>query len=465
MNEQYDYIVIGSGPAGYVSAVKAAGLGKKVLLVEKSPEKLGGVCLNEGCIPAKSLYHNAGIYKKVKTSPYVDGITFTSSHLREIVLKAKQTSDTLSKGLEYLLKKNGINIIFGTASFKNSSTLTVSNDEKEIDVDGEKILIASGGQSASLSGLSPVPGKIIYSKDVIVLENLPKKVLIVGGGAIGVEFADYFNALEVDVSIVEPEKNILPFEDEDVSKAMGMLLKKKGIKLHLNSLVKNVDATDTSVVTSITQNETEMIEEVDIVIVSAGRVPSTDDLNLAEVGVKINENGFILVDDGMRTSIDNIFAAGDVIPTPMLAHTGYAEGEIAALNAFNENYSPIDYTNVPNVVYSEIRSASIGLKEKDLKEKNITYKKAKHFFKSNGRAHAEDKTEGFVKVLIDENTNKFLGVSIVGALADEMIHEFAVAKQGGVTAGTFENIVHAHPTFSELSQDVVRAALGRSLHA
>ncbi|MBF0252900.1 MAG: NAD(P)/FAD-dependent oxidoreductase, partial [Candidatus Omnitrophica bacterium] len=217
--------------------------------------------------------------------------------------------------------------------------------------------------------------------------------------------------------------------------------------------------------TSINRDGVEIKENFDIVVLSIGRKPATAGLNLKNIGVTVDEKGFINVDKGMKTSIENVFAAGDVIATPMLAHTGYAEGEVAALNAFGEAYKAIDYSNVPNVVYSEIKTASVGLKEKELIAKNIPYKKSKQFFKSNGRAHAEGATEGFVKVLIDESGKKFLGASIVGVQADEMIHEFVVAKQAGVEPGIFENIIHAHPTFSELSQDAVKAAFGRSLHA
>ncbi|MBF0252899.1 MAG: NAD(P)/FAD-dependent oxidoreductase [Candidatus Omnitrophica bacterium] len=231
MEDKYDYVVIGSGPAGYVSAVKASQLGKKTLIIEKEVNKIGGVCLNEGCIPAKSLYHSASLYKKVKNSPYVQELEFNEKHLSDIVSIAKDTSLTLSKGLEFLFKKNNIDLLFGTASFKDKNTLTVLTSEGEKEVTGQKILIATGSATAQIPGIIFVPGRVITSKEVISLSILPKKVLIVGGGAIGVEFADYFNSLDIAVSIVDIAENLLPFEDDDVSRTIGTILKKKGVKL------------------------------------------------------------------------------------------------------------------------------------------------------------------------------------------------------------------------------------------
>ena len=453
MNKRYDYLVVGSGPAGHVSAITAAKLGLKTAILEKDIEMLGGVCLNEGCIPAKSLYSAAYYFGAVKKYPGIlgPGSGAGGTVIKEMTAKSRLASDTLKRGLSAHLKKLGVDVIEGSAEFETSSELKViPRAGKSYTLAAGKILIATGSTPRPLTG-TPFDGKrIISSTAAVKLDIVPEKVLIVGAGAIGVEFASFFSTMGSEVTLLETENEILPSEDRDISSAMRNVLKKMGVRIFTSSSVKEICVKGDKVFSGILVGEGEIEEgEYDIVLVSVGRVPRTKGIGLEKVGVKLGEKGFIPVDGEMRTNVDGIYAAGDVVSSPMLAHIAQAEGELAAFSAVGKPLRPIDYSSVPNAVYSAVQCSSVGVTEKQAERAGAKIVTGKSFFKANGKAVAAGEDDGFVKVIVDAGSRAVLGAHIVGHLATEMIHEFAIARRMGLTIDDIAWTVHAHPTFSE----------------
>ncbi|MGB2660903.1 MAG: dihydrolipoyl dehydrogenase [Candidatus Omnitrophota bacterium] len=452
MPEKYDYLVIGSGPAGYVSAIRAAQLGLKVAVVEKDRNMLGGVCLNEGCIPAKSLFRSASIFNIVKRSPELFGleVKYKRVNMAKMVEKSRQCAEDLSKGLLFLFKKNKIDLINGKAAFRDNKTVQVEGEEESaITVQADKFLIAAGSTPREIPGVNFDGKKIINSSQAIRLEKVPKSILIIGGGAIGVEFASFFNMLGSEVTIIELLDSLLPLADGEVSRRFQSIFKQRGIKVHTSSPLGE---------------EVIKKEAHEKILVAVGRVPATSGIGLEEIGVKTDEHGYIPVDFNMRTVAENIYAAGDVLWTPMLAHAAYAEGEAAAEAAAGNQPEAIDYTCVPNAVYSDVQAASVGITEEEAKAEDLPYKTGKQLFKASGKAVINSETEGFIKIIADDVTHKILGAHIVGSEAAELIHEFVLAKKAGLTVEEIEKTVHAHPTFSETAIDACRSVFGKPLH-
>ncbi|MFH1798472.1 MAG: dihydrolipoyl dehydrogenase [Candidatus Omnitrophota bacterium] len=444
MLNKYDYVVIGSGPAGHSSAVRASELGLKTAVVEKDENMFGGVCLNEGCIPAKSLFRSAEIYQIVKKNAESCGFTHGSAmvDLPLFVKKSRDASNQLRKGLEFVFKTRDIDLIQGTARFCDNKNIVINSaDGNKTRIQAERFLIATGSRPKALAEL-PFDGKrVITSRDAMSLKNVPRKMLVVGAGAIGVEFASFFSTIGAEVTVVEIEPYVLLSEDRELSRWFEAFLKKKGIKVLTSSRVKDV-----------------AIDEYDTILVSIGRAPSTFDLGLEDIGVNTDKNGFIRVDGKMRSSVKNIFAAGDVLNTPMLAHSAFAEGERAAETAAGKKSKPVDYDSLPNAVYTELQLSSVGITEEKAKERKLDVVVGKSFFKACGKAVINSQTEGFVKVIADKKTLKIIGAHILGYAAAEMIHEFVVAKRKGLTVGDIADTVHAHPTFSEAAAGACRAA-------
>ena len=442
----YDYLILGSGPAGHVSAICASQLGLKVAVVEKDRDMFGGVCLNEGCIPAKSLYHSAEMLDIALRSGGMYGLEVKGSpDMLQIVKKSRETRDLLSGGLSFLLEKNHVDTIYGTASFENKGSVRIVTSKGDISVVSDKFLIATGSHPEALAGLPFDGKKIISSSEAIRLDRVPKNILIIGAGAIGVEFASFFGILGSKVTLAEKEETILPLEDKEIGRRMNVILKKRGIDV-------------------ITGRPVTDLKGYEKVIIAAGRAPSTKNIGLDKAGVEIDEKGYVKVGDDMKTNADNIYAAGDVINTPMLAHVAYIEGEIAARSAAGEKPEPIDYRAIPSAVYSQVKAASVGLTEEKAREANIEHKIGKQFFKANGRAVANGESEGFIKVIAEVSTRKLIGAHILGRTADEIIHEFALAIRCGLTVDDIAGTVHAHPTFSETAADAARSVFGRSIH-
>jgi dihydrolipoamide dehydrogenase len=450
MRDNYDYLVIGSGPAGYTSAIIAAQSGLKTALVEKDPAMLGGVCLNEGCIPAKSLYNSAKILNIAKNNLDIFGSSILSGSdpMASFVVKSREATGQLKQGLSFLLKKNGIDIINAKAEFLNACTIKLTGPEGgESAVKADKFLIATGSSARQLREMPFDGKKFISSSHAIRLEKIPGKLLIVGAGAIGTEFASFFNIMGSSVTLLEVEPVILPTEDKDVSDGLRSIFTKKGIKVVTSSDPSDIKA-----------------EDFDVVLVSVGRVPSTSGIGLEKAGIKTDEKGFIPVDGVMCTNVENIYAAGDVLSTPMLAHMASAEGEVAAMSALGKDPEEIDLSSVPNAVYGDIQAASVGFTEQAAREKGIEFSIGKQFFKANGKAVVDRATEGFIKVLAENATRKIIGAHILGVNATEMIHEFALAKRKGLTVDDIYETVHAHPTFSESAIDAAKSVFGKPVH-
>lgn len=445
MQTKYDYVVIGSGPAGHSSAIRASELGLKTAVIEKDESMFGGVCLNEGCVPAKSLFRSAEIYGIIKKNAELFGFTRRSAgiDLARFVEQSRSTVSHLKKGLEFVFKKHGIDLIHGSAMFCDTKGVEVnSEDGKKTEIQAEKFLIATGSKPKILKEL-PFDGKhIITSSGAIRLKSVPRKMLVVGSGAIGVEFASFFSGIGADVTIIEAEPCVLPAEDRELCRNFETFMKKKGITILVSSHVKDVN-----------------VREYDVVLVSIGRSPLTFDLGLEDIGVKVDAKGFIIVDNKMRTNIKNIFASGDVLNTPMLAHSAIAEGERAAEIIAGKNVEPFDYEAIPNAVYAELELSSVGITEDAARKRNIDFVVGKSYFKACPKAVINSETEGFVKVIVDKKTLKFIGVHILGCKAAEMIHEFALAKRMGLTARDVMNTSHAHPTFSEAARNACRAVI------
>lgn len=450
MRDNYDYLVIGSGPAGHTSAIIAAQAGLRTALVEKDPAMLGGVCLNEGCIPAKSLYNSAKILGIAKNNPDIFGVAIPSGSdcMGSFVGKSIKTVGQLKQGLSFLLKKNDIDFIKAKAEFLDPGTIKLTAPEGgERIVKAGKFLIASGSRARQLKEIPFDGRKVISSADAIRLEKIPGKILIVGSGAIGTEFASFFNTMGSEVTLVEIEPAILPTEDKDVSIGLRSIFTKRGIKVLTSSGPSDFK-----------------VEDFDMVLVSVGRAPSTSGLGLERAGVKTDEKGFIPVDGSMCTNVDNIYAAGDVLSTPMLAHMASAEGEAAAMSVLGKDPGTIDLSAVPNAVYSDIQAASVGLTEQAAGEKGIDFSIGKQFFKANGKALVNSQAEGFIKVLAENGTRRIIGAHILGVNATEIIHEFALAKRKHLTVDDIYGTVHAHPTFSESAIDAAKSVFGKPVH-
>ncbi|MFC1548627.1 dihydrolipoyl dehydrogenase [Candidatus Omnitrophota bacterium] len=468
MKNKYDYLVIGSGPAGHVSAIRAAQLGMKVAIVEKDPAMLGGVCLNEGCIPAKSLYHSAEILDIVRKDAALCGLDVKCGPVdaSKFVKKSREDAEQLKKGLTFLFKKNGIDVIEGFARFIDSGTVEISGKNGDVsEVKAEKFLIATGSVPRQLPGV-PFDGKrILSSSHAIRMQDIPKKILIVGGGYIGTEFASYFNILGSEVTVVEALGSILATEDSDISRRMQIIFKQRGIEVLAESKVEGVTAGESSVTVTIgDDNGGETVQLCDMVIVSVGRDPVASDIGLEKAGVETDDRGFIVIDENMRTSVKNIFAAGDVTPGPMLAHSGYAEGEAAAETAAGNDPEPVDFNCVPRVVYTDIQVARVGMTEDEARDQKLEYSVGKQFFKANGKAVVISRTEGFIKIVADNKTREFLGAHIIGHDAADLIHEFAVAKRAGLSVDEVAKTVHAHPTISEAAVDACKSVFGKPIH-
>ncbi|MBD3427295.1 MAG: dihydrolipoyl dehydrogenase [Candidatus Omnitrophica bacterium] len=467
MSDKYDYLVIGSGPAGHVSAIKAAQLGLKVAVVEKDPGMFGGVCLNEGCIPAKALYRCASIYDSIRRSKELCGIEaeYGAPNLSAFVKRSRQKTEQLKKGLKFLFKKNGIDLLEGAACFQDSQTVHIRKEQGgPLTIKADKYLIATGSVPRVLPGLGFDGERIISSSEAIRLGKVPERLLIIGGGYIGMEFASYFNILGSEVTIVEMKDSVLPEEDEDIGRRMQAICRQKGIKVLSSSTVSGAEISDGHLAVTIDGRDLKIRENYDIILVSAGRRPVTENIGLDKAEINTDKDGFIIVDFEMRTSNKNVYAAGDVVPGPMLAHAGYTEGEKAALSAAGDEVEALDYGCVPSVAYTDIQTARVGLTEREVKEKNIDYSEGKYFFKANGKAVINSQTEGFIKILADNSTHKILGVHIIGEDAADLIHEFVVAKKAGVSVDELAEAVHAHPTLSEAVPEACRSVFGRAIH-
>ena len=465
----YDVIVLGSGPGGYVTAIRASQLGFKVAIIEK--ENLGGVCLNWGCIPTKALIKSAQVFEYIQhAKEYGINVSEASADFGAVIKRSRDVADGMSKGIQFLMKKNKIDVImgYGKVKAKGQIEVTAADGAKQI-VEAKNIIIATGGRSRELPNLKQDGAKVIGYREAMVLPNQPKSMIIVGSGAIGVEFAYVYNSMGTKVTIVEFLPRIVPVEDEDISKELEKQYKKMGIDIMTNASVESVDTTGAGVKALVKkQDGSTVVLEADIVLSAVGVVANIENIGLEENGI-ITEKGRIVVDKYGQTSVAGIYAIGDCSPGQALAHVAAKEGINAAEHiGYNEkkfHHLPeaMDYNNIPGCTYCIPEIASVGYTEKQAKEAGYEVKVGKFPFMASGKASAAGATEGFVKVIYDAKYGEFLGCHMIGTNVTEMIAEAVVARKLETTAHEILNAVHPHPTMSEGLKEATAAAYGEAI--
>ena len=462
-SSQYDCLVIGAGPGGYVAAIRAAQLGLKTAVIEK--ENPGGVCLNWGCIPTKALLKSAEVYRSIgHASTFGIQAENVSFDFEAVVGRSREVVDQMTKGVKFLLKKNKVDVHMGQGKIKSSQHVSVFNDQGEEKVlEYKNLIIATGGRAKTLLHL-PVDGeRVLTYRHALALKELPKKLLVIGAGAIGVEFADFYSAFGSEVTIVELLDQLLPVEDKEVAKTLEKSFSKRKIEIKTKTLVEKLSATKDGVTAQLKIGD--QLEEWngDYALVAIGVQGNIEDLGLENVDLR-DENSFIPVDEYYRTAAANIYAIGDIIGPPLLAHVASHEGIIAAEHIAGEHPHALDYTSVPGCTYCQPQVASIGLSEENAKAAGYEIKVGKFPFMASGKAVAINETEGFVKVVIEATTEEILGVHIIHAEATELIGEASVIKTHEGIASSVLNTIHAHPTLSEAVMEAMGDALGRAVH-
>lgn len=458
----YDLIVIGSGPGGYVGAIKAAQTGLKVAIVEKS-DNLGGTCLNVGCIPTKALLHAAKSWAKLKSLDKlgieISGAKFnwdkTQSNKTEIV-------DSQRKGLLYLMKKNKIKVFRGLGSFKDKYTLEIKdNQQKTQTISGKKFLIATGSRVKELPFAKSNGKNILTSDHILFIDHIPKTLAVIGGGVVGMEFASLFGRLGSKVTVIELADQVLPFEDGEVVKEACKHFKKQNIEIQNKTQLVAIKDNGKNCTVSLKDKDDLKFDKV---LLSIGREPVTDSLKVNNAGIKTDSRGFVEVDPNYKTSLDHIFAIGDVIATPALAHTASAEALFAVDFMNGKNPNPLNYDANPSAIYTWPEVASIGKTEESLKKEGIVYKTSKFPFSPMAKAKIEGADIGFIKIIFEPKYRELLGVHIIGATATELISEFSLGKVLETTVDEIAQTIHPHPTISETIAEAAHAALGHAIH-
>ena len=466
MADKFQAVVIGGGPGGYVCAIRLAQLGMKTACIE-SRGSLGGTCLNVGCIPSKSLLNLSEEFHKVKNLSS-KGIEVGEVKLNlDKMMKSKDKAVTvLTKGVEFLLKKNNVTYFKGVGSFKSKNKISIKDANKnETLIFAEKIIIATGSVPTSLPGIDFDEKIIVSSTGVLKLDKVPKKMVVVGGGYIGLEMGSVWSRLGADVHVVEFLDHITPGMDKKISNEFMKILKKQGIKFHMQHKVDKITKKNSSAVISTTdKNGNKEDFDCEVVLVSVGRKPNTEGLDLEKIGVNLDDKNRIQTDKYFKTNLDNIYAIGDVIAGPMLAHKAEDEGIAVAENIVGQS-GHVNYDTIPGVIYTTPEVASIGNTEEQLKTANIKYKIGKFSFMANSRAKAIDDTEGFVKILADEKTDRVLGAHLIGPHAGELIAEIGVAMEFGASSEDIARTCHAHPTFSEAVKEAALSVDKRAIHS
>jgi len=458
----YDVIVLGSGPGGYVAAIRASQLGLKVAIVEK--ESLGGVCLNWGCIPTKALLKSAQVFEYINhAKEYGITVKDANADFSSVIKRSRDVADGMSNGIAYLMKKNKIDVINGFGKVKLGNKVSVTFDGKATDYSAKHIIIATGARSRELPNLKQDGKKIIGYRDALILPSVPKKMIIVGSGAIGVEFAYFYNAMGSDVTIVEYMSNIVPVEDIDISKQLQRSFKKSGIKVMTNSSVEKVDTKGSGCKVTIKTKSGEEIIDCDVVLSAVGIVANIENIGLEEVGIK-TEKGKIIVDNFYKTNKDGYYAIGDVLPNQALAHVASAEGITCVEKIAGHSPDPINYGNIPGCTYSSPEIASVGMTEAAAKEAGYDVKVGKFPFTASGKASAAGHKDGFVKVIFDAKYGEWLGCHMIGYNVTEMISEAVVARKLETTGHEVLKSVHPHPTMSEAVMEAVADAYDEVIH-
>lgn len=455
---RYNAVVIGGGPAGYTAALRLAELtgasnDKNICLIDEVQDKIGGTCLNEGCIPVKSLAESAAVYHHIKNSS-VFGLDADVKKCdpAKLAESGKANILQLKNGILSLLKNAGVEVLYGKASFMDSKKLNIVTASGPSEVTADKVIIATGSVPKAVP-VFPVNGRnILFSQDLLSLNRIPEKLLVIGGGAIGCEFASIYNRFGAEITIVEMLPHLLPSEDEDVSRALEREFQKKGITVITDGKVKSLKESNGVVEAVIVSGEEKQMVSFDTALVAAGRTPNISTLDLENAGVAV-ENGFIKVNKDMMTNVPGIYAAGDVVNSPAYAHTASREGTIAAESCAGKRITGVNYRNIPRIVFTDPQVASAGMDEKTAAASGKEIEVLKKFFKSNGKAVILKDTAGFVKIIAEKESGKILGASVIGPMATELIHELCLAIGNGLTVGQVGEIVHGHPTLSELTGD------------
>ncbi len=460
---KYDIIVLGSGPGGYVTAIRASQLGFKVAVIEK--ENLGGVCLNWGCIPTKALLKSAQVFDYLKhAADYGLKVDNVDKDFNAVVARSRNVAGGMSKGVQFLMKKNKIDVIDGFGKVKPGKKIDVTAaDGKVTEYSADHIIIATGARSRELPNLPQDGVKVIGYRQAMTLPTQPKSMIIVGSGAIGVEFAHFYNSMGTDVTIVEFMPNIVPVEDEDISKQMERSMKKAGVNIMTNSSVEKIDTTGNGVKATVKTAKGEEVIEAEILLSAVGIKTNIENIGLEEVGIATDRDK-ILVNDYYQTNVPGYYAIGDITPGQALAHVASAEGILCVEKIAGLHVEPLDYGNIPGCTYATPEIASVGLTEKAAKEKGYEIKVGKFPFSASGKATAGGNTDGFVKVIFDAKYGEWLGCHMIGAGVTDMIAEAVVARKLETTGHEILKAVHPHPTMSEAVMEAVAAAYDEVIH-
>ena len=463
MNE-FDLIIIGSGPGGYVAAVRASQLGMKVALVEKA--ETGGICLNWGCVPTKALLKSAQVleYARRAADYGINAGEAPAPDFGAVIARSRGVADMMSKGVQYLLKKYNVPVISGFGRLKGAGAVEVeaADGTKEI-YNAKHIILATGARSRELPNLRQDGKRIIGYREAMTLPSLPESMVVVGSGAIGSEFAGFYRTMGTEVTLVEFMPRILPIEDEEVSRTMERSFKRAKMKVMVNSTVEKVDTTGEKCIVTIKTPKGDVTVEADIVLSAVGITPNIEGIGLEEAGVK-TEKGRVVVDEFYRTSVSGVYAIGDIIPGPALAHVASAEAIVCVEKIAGKTPDPVDYCNIPGCTYTTPEVASCGMTEEAAKAAGIETKTGKFMFMASGKASAAGAREGFVKLVFNAADDRLIGGHLIGMNVTEMISSLVVAHKMGATAHDLKNSIHPHPTMSEGIMEAAAAALGEAIH-
>ncbi len=460
----YDIIVVGSGPGGYVTAIRASQLGLKTAIVER--ESLGGICLNWGCIPTKALLKSANVYEYLQhAADYGINVKESSADFNAMIKRSRDVASGMSNGIQFLMKKNKIDVLKGNGVLKANKVVEVTDENGAMTTytAAKGVIIATGARSRELPNLPQDGSKIIGYRQAMTLPTQPKKLVVVGSGAIGVEFAYFYNAIGTEVTIVEYLPNIVPVEDEDVSKQLEKSFKKSGINILTNASVESVDTSGKGCVVSIKTAKGEEKIECDVVLSAAGVVTNIENIGLEELGI-IVDKGRIIVDDYYQTNLPGYYAIGDVVPGPALAHVASAEGIICVEKIAGHHPEPLNYGNIPGCTYCSPEVASVGMTEKAAREAGYEIKVGKFPFSASGKASAAGAKDGFVKLIFDAKYGELLGGHMIGANVTEMVAELVAVRKLETTGEELIKTVHPHPTMSEAIMEAAAAAYGEVIH-
>ena len=460
---KYDVIVLGSGPGGYVTAIRASQLGLKTAIVER--ESLGGICLNWGCIPTKALLKSANVFEYINhAADYGIEVGAPKADFGGMVKRSRDVADGMSKGVQFLMKKNKIDVIMGSGKVMAGRKIAVTGaDGTAVEYSADHIIIATGARSRALPSLPQDGKKIIGYREAMTLAKQPKKMVVVGSGAIGVEFAYFYNAIGTEVTVVEYLPNIVPVEDEEVSKQLERSFKKQGINIMTNAEVTKVDTAGAGCKVTVKTKKGDEVIDCDIVLSAVGVIANIENIGLESVGIA-TDKGKIVVDEYYQTNIPGYYAIGDCVPGPALAHVASAEGIICVEKIAGHHPEALDYGNIPGCTYCSPEIASVGMTEKQAREKGIEIKVGKFPFSASGKASAGGTKDGFVKLIFDAKYGELLGGHLIGANVTEMVAELVAVRKLETTGHELIKTVHPHPTMSEAIMEAAAAAYDEVIH-